>query len=82
MVKKAPDVGDEVRLTFLDHSENGPGVMLFDVYGKIIEKTRKAYKVGCWVYHDAVDKAGDDNKDNETTFWVVKSTIESIKVFR
>ena len=77
-----PSVGDLVIITFLDHAENAHDALLFEVVGRIFDITKRAYKIRCWGYISDVDRAGDGRDDNETSYAIVKSTIESIKVLK
>ena len=81
MAKKTatrPSVGDVVHVVFWDHAENSKDALKFEVFGRLAGTTRKAHIVRAWGYVEAVDRAGDSNPDNENTYAIVKSTIESI----
>ena len=79
-MKQKVKVGDIVHCVFWDHAENFHDGMQFEVIGKITSSTRKAWIVHTWFYHDPVQRAADHNaKDNENSFAIVKSAIESIR---
>jgi len=82
MTKAKLKVGDVVHITFLDHAENSKDVLLFEVFGRIYKITRKAFCVRSWGYVTDVDRAGDSNTDNEHTYAIVKSAVDSIRILR
>lgn len=83
MPKPIPKIGDVVHVVFWDHAENFGNALRFDAYGKITDKTNKAYVIHCWHYHDDLDRARDSSPHhNETNFSIVRSAIESIKVLK
>ena len=73
---------DVVQIEFWDHAENSKDALKFEVIGRVFKITRKAYLVRCWGYASEVDRAGDGNADNENWFAIVKSTVETIKIFK
>lgn len=77
-----PKIGDIVEVTFLDHAENSKDVLLFEVFGRVKDITRKAYLIRAWGYVNEVDRAGDGNPDNENSYAIVKRAIESIRVLK
>ena len=77
-----PEINDIVRIVFLDHAENAKDALLFEVLGRLVGSTKKAYIVRAWGYVNDVDRAGDSNPDNENSYAIVKSTIETIKVLK
>ena len=77
-----PEINDIVRIVFLDHAENSQDALLFEVLGRLVGSTKKAYIVRAWGYVNEIDRAGDGNPDNEDWYAIVKSTIESIKVLK
>ena len=81
MTKKRPQVGDLIHVVFWDHAENGDAIR-FEVIGRLMATNRRFIKVGCWLYVDPVDKAGDANTSNETFFSIVKSATESVRVLK
>ena len=80
--KLKPKIGDLVHITFLDHAENSKDALLFEVFGRLYKITRKAYLVRSWGYKDEIDRAVDSNTDNEHTYAIVKSAVESIRILR
>ena len=82
MAKKRPQVGDIAEVVFYDHAENSKDALRFEVFGRLIQVTRKAYIVRSWGYVDEVDRAGDGNTDNENTYAIVKSAVESLRVLK
>jgi hypothetical protein len=82
MPAKRPTIGDTVQVVFLDHAENSKDALLFEVFGRLSAITKKAYIVRSWGYVKEVDRAGDGNPDNENSYAIVKSAIESIKVLK
>lgn len=82
-VRKRPQVGDYVSITFLDHAENSHEAMVFELVGKLVEITRKSYKVYTWLYADPVQRAKDTDPDqNEDFYIIVKSAVSNINVLR
>ena len=80
MTKVRVKVGDIVEVVFWDHAENSHDGMQFVCYGKITGSTRKAWIIHSWMYQDPIQRAGDSNvKDNENSFAIVKSAIDSIR---
>ena len=77
-----PEINDIARIVFLDHAENSQDALLFEVFGRLTKITKKAYIVRSWGYVNDVDRAGDGNPDNENSYAIVKSTIESIKILK
>ena len=77
---KRPSVGDIVHVVFLDHAENSQDVLLFEVIGRLSAITKKGYTVRCWGYVKDLDRAGDQNVENETSYAIVKAAVESIVV--
>ena len=82
MTKAKLKVGDVVHITFLDHAENSKDALLFEVFGRLYKITRKAYLVRSWGYVSDVDRAVDSNTDNEHTYAIVKSAVESIRILK
>ena len=78
-VKQAVNVGDLVIVTFLDHAENSQKAMLFEATGRLTKKTKDEYILHFWRYVSDVDRAGDDNKENENCYAIVRSAIRSIR---
>ena len=82
MAKRRIAVGDVVQCTFLDHSEDGTDVMLFEVFGRMSAITSKAYTIVSWAYVNAADRAKDSNPDNEKNFCIVRKAVTDIKVLK
>lgn len=72
--------GDLARIEFWDHCENGPDAMLFEVFGRIVDTSKVAYKIRCWGYVSDVDRASDHTSQNEHEYWIVKKAIKSIEI--
>ena len=77
-----PAVGDIVHIRFLDHVENGDEPAFFEVFGRIIEAHQKWYRVGSWRYVNDIDRVRDDNKENENSYTIIRSTITYLKVLK
>lgn len=71
--------GDIVQVTFLDHAENADKAMLFEAIGRVTKITRQEYVLHFWSYVKDIDRAVDDNKENENCFAIVRRAIESIR---
>lgn len=82
MAQKRPKIGDLVEVVFLDHAENSKDVLLFEVFGRVMGITSKAFLIRAWGYVREVDRAGDGNPDNENSYAIVKRAIESIRVLK
>jgi aryl-alcohol dehydrogenase-like predicted oxidoreductase len=81
--KSGPSVGDFVHIIFWDHAENYHDGMQFEVVGKLIQMTSKAYIIHTWYYHDPIQKAKDSNADeNEHKFAIVKKAVDSIRTLK
>jgi hypothetical protein len=75
-----PQIGDVVAVVFWDHANGGKDALRFEVFGRITDITKNAYRIDHWRYVDDIDRASDDNtKNNEDWHWIVKKAIESIK---
>ena len=79
---KRPVVGDLIQVGFWDHAEGSDDVLRFEVIGRVYKITRRAYCVRSWGYINDVDRAGDSNSDNETTYAIVKRAIDSIRILK
>ena len=78
-----PARGDFVHIIFWDHAENYHDGMQFEVVGKLVQTTPKAYIIQTWYYHDPVQRAKDSNSDeNEHKFAIVKKAIDSIRILK
>jgi len=82
MPKKRPAVGDLVEVVFWDHAENSKDALLFEVFGRLIEVTKKAFIIRAWGYVKDVDRAGDGNSDNENSYAIVKKAIDTIRILK
>ena len=82
VAKKRPTVGDVVICVFWDHAQNMPGAIHFETIGRIVEISKKAYKIRCWGYVNDVDRAMDVSGSNEEWYDIVKSAIDSITVLK
>ena len=81
--KPAPSVGDVVHVTFWDHAQDSKDALLFEIFGRITDITKRAYVIHYWRYVDEVDRAKDDNKkENEDNYAIVKKAIESIRILK
>lgn len=73
-------VGDIVRITFLDHVEDGNDPIEFEVFGRVARNDDKSVVVRSW---GLANGDIDDVKENEKVFTIVKSTVTSLKkIFR
>lgn len=82
MTKKPIKIGDIVLCEFWDHAENSKDAMLFEVFGRVTDKTRTSYIIHSWAYRNDTDKARDNNADNEVWFCIVKKAIQSIRALK
>ena len=82
MPPKRPVVGNIVEVVFWDHAENSKDALLFEVFGRLIEITKKAYIIKSWGYVKDVDRAGDSNTENESKYAIVKKAVDSIRVLK
>jgi len=72
-------VGDLVECRFWDHAQNSKDALLFEVWGRVTNITKRAYIIHTWKYVNELDKASDSNEDNEDWFAIVKSAIDEIR---
>ena len=80
MAKTKIALDDILHIVFWDHCENHHDAIQFEVYGKLVAVTRKAYILGCWIHHTPEARAADNSDDkNEHRYAIVKSAIESIR---
>ena len=75
-----PSQGDMVRIVFWDHAENSKDALRFEAIGRLFDSTKIAYKIRCWGYTDDLDRAGDENTDNECSYAIVKKAVESVEI--
>ena len=78
MATATAEVGDEVRIRFLDHCTGGDEPCEFFVYGRIFLTKRFHYVVDVWCYPDITDP---DRSDNVDRFSILKSTISEIVIY-
>jgi hypothetical protein len=73
----SPRVGDEIRVDFLDHCEDGDGEAIqFTVYGRVLKINRAVLQVGCWVY-----TAPTETDSNEKKFDIVRKAVTNVRIF-
>lgn len=84
MKNKRPKVGDVVICVFWDHSQNMSDAVHFEVIGRIVDITKKAYKLRCWGYVQEIDRVAESGTatNNEEWYHIVKSAVDSIKVLK
>jgi len=84
VAKKRPTIGDVVICVFWDHSQNMSDAVHFEVIGRIVDITKKAYKLRCWGYVQEIDRVAESGTatNNEEWYHIVKSAVDSIKVLR
>lgn len=82
MLQKKPKIGDLVEIIFWDHAEASKDALLFEVFGRLIGITKKAYVIRAWGYVKDIDRAGDGNPENENTYAIVKRAADSIRVLK
>lgn len=68
--------GDEVRIRFLDHVEDGQEAIDFTVWGRISLLTKRTIAVECWAYTDLEEQ----DKHNVKMFTIVKKAILALHV--
>ena len=76
---KGTTLGDIVKITFLDHAENSDKPMDFIAIGEVTRITKDAYVLHFWKYANDIDRAVDNNKENENCFAIVRRCIKSIR---
>ena len=77
------EVGDIVRIVFLDHAQGSEDSLRFEVFGRLDKITKSSYIVTSWRYVDDIDRVKDHNvRHNEETFAIVKKAVESIQSLR
>lgn len=83
MSKQKTKVGDIVHVVFWDHAQDAKDALKFEIFGRLTEVTKKAYKIHYWRYVDDIDRAADDNRNNnEDCYCIVRSAIESVRVLK
>jgi hypothetical protein len=71
--------GMEVKVTLLDHAKHSgmhPGLLTFDVYGKVLAVTKDNIVVASWCYQT------NEVDDNVECFSVSRGSIKKVRVFR
>lgn len=82
MAKKRPQIDDIIHVVFFDHGENTEDVLRFEVIGRVIKITRRGFIVRSWGYVNDVDRAANNNSENENTYAIVKSAVDSYRILR
>lgn len=83
MSKTKPKVGDIVRIVFFDHAQSSDDALLFEVFGRVEQITKTAYKVYHWRYVNELDRAKDHNtRHNEDCYAIAKGVVQSIDILR
>ena len=72
---KNANVGDVVRIEFDDHSE-GSQHIVFEVFGRVLEKTRRSFVVGSWLYADCPKEIDE----NACVWTILRAGIRSIQI--
>ena len=69
-----------MHIVFWDHSECFEDAMQFEAFGQLKKITKKAYIINTWQYKDPLQRASDRSpEENENSFCIVKSTIDTIR---
>ena len=84
VAQKRPTVGDVVICVFWDHSQNMSDAVHFEVIGRIVDISKRAYKLRCWGYVKEIDRLAEIGTStcNEEWYHIVKSAVESIRVLK
>jgi hypothetical protein len=77
---KTCEVGDLVLITFWDHAEQSKDVFLFELTGRVVEITQKAFIVKTWSYARSEDRASDSNTDNENYYAIVRRAVDNVRI--
>lgn len=72
---KNANLGDVVRIEFDDHSE-GSQHIVFEVFGRVLEKTRRSFVVGSWLYADDPKEIDE----NACVWTILRAGIRSIQI--
>lgn len=75
-VNKNCSVGDVVRIEFDDHSE-GSQHIVFEVFGRVLEKTRRSFVVGSWLYSDS-----QEIDENSCVWTILRAGIRSVQILK
>jgi hypothetical protein len=70
-----PEVGDYVRIEFLDHVEDHDTPIECIVYGKLVAQNKTSLTVECWTCTDP-----DVNKDNNKRFCIVRRAVSQCAI--
>lgn len=73
-------VGQDLKITFLDHVESDEGpkdAFVFVCYGTLVRKTKSALVVASWHFQDL---KAEKFEGNEKTYTIVKKAITDIQV--
>jgi hypothetical protein len=69
-------IGDEVRVQFYDHVEDGTEAINFTVWGRVSDLTKRTISIECWAYTDP----NEEDKNNVKVYTIVKKAISSLVV--
>ena len=69
-------LGDEVKVTFLDHCQGSEDLIECEVFGKIIGQDKKKLTVCSW---DIIGQDKATTKENRLIFTLIKSAIIKIE---
>jgi len=70
-----------VQIVFLDHVEDGPDPIEFEVIGRVSGITKRAVTVRCWNYSRPVDEASHGDH-NVKSFTIVKKAMTEVNLLR
>lgn len=73
--KAAPRKGQTVRVTFLDHVEDGDELMECTVYGRLAKTTKQEYQVDSWCCKDP-----ECHENNKKRFTLLRKAVLEIVV--
>lgn len=66
-----PKKGDVVEVTFLDHAEDSRDVLPFQVWGRVVRRSKDSLTIGVWLHRDAPGC----RDSNTRTFTLVKRAV-------
>lgn len=69
-------VGDVVRVEFDDHSE-GSQHIVFEVFGRVLQKNRRSLLIGSWLYSDS-----QEIDENSSVWTILRAGIRSIQILK
>lgn len=69
-------IGDWVRIEFDDHSE-GEQHIVFEVFGRVLEKSRRSFLVGSWLY-----PTSKELDDNCVVWTILRAGVRSIQILK